>query len=80
MCITFFDRGWVYPYNDYNDMENIQITKIIKTGTSLCVVIPKNIRDALKMERGDQVVFGILDDQSLVIRKLSYEDLIKLKQ
>lgn len=80
VCITFFDRGRVYPYNDYNDMENIKITKIIKTGTSLCVVIPKSIRHALNFERGDQVVFGILDDQSLVIRKLSYEDLIKLKQ
>lgn len=61
-------------------MAILQTTKIIKTGTSLCVVIPKNIRHALKMERGDQVVFGIYDDQSLVIRKLSQTDLLKLKQ
>ena len=62
-------------YNDYNDMEYIRTTKIIKTGTSLCIVIPKNILDALKMERGDQVVFGILPDNTLAIRKVSTEEL-----
>jgi antitoxin component of MazEF toxin-antitoxin module len=61
-------------------MERLIITRIIKTGNSLCVVLPKNILHALKLERGDQVVFGILDDQSLVIHKLSQSDLLKLKQ
>ncbi len=62
-------------YNDNNDMEYIRTTKVIKTGSSLCVVIPKTILDALKIERGDQVVFGIADENSLVIHKLTPEDL-----
>lgn len=60
-------------------MEKLIITSIIKTGNSLCVVLPKNILHALKLERGDQVVFGIYDENSLVIRKLSNADLLKIK-
>lgn len=60
-------------------MEYLTITKIIKTGNSLCVVIPKKILIALKIERGDQVVFGIYDKDTLAIRKISRDDLQKLK-
>lgn len=60
-------------------MELIQTTKIIKTGTSLCVVVPKNILKALKWERGDQIVFGIYNDDAIILRKISQSDLLKLK-
>lgn len=60
-------------------MEIVQITKIIKTGNSLCVVIPKNILNALNLQRGDQVVFGIYDDHSLVVRKLQVGELQAIK-
>jgi len=60
-------------------MERIITTRIIKTGTSLCCVIPKNILKALKLERGDTVVFGIIDEQTLAIRKLSMSDLRNIK-
>lgn len=76
--ITFFDRGRGYSYNDNNDMEQIRITKIIRTGTSLCVVIPKEILQALKIERGDQVAFGIYDFNSIIIRKITGEEFKKL--
>ena len=79
MWITNFDGGRGYRYNDCNDMERLIITRIIKTGNSLCVVLPKNILHALKLERGDQVVFGIYDEQSLVIRKVSQSELSALK-
>lgn len=66
------------PYNDNNDMEQIRITKVIRTGTSLCVVIPKEILHALNLQRGDQVCFGILDGNSLVVRKISHEEFQRL--
>ena len=68
--ITYIYMGGVYLYNDYNDMQYLQTTKIIRTGTSLCVVIPKNILQALKIQRGDQIAFGILDENTIAIRKI----------
>jgi len=65
------DKGGVLLYNDYIYMEYIRTTKIIKTGTSLCVVIPKDILDALKWERGDQVVFGIFNNDAIAIRRIA---------
>ena len=59
-------------------MEQIRITKVIRTGTSLCVVIPKEILQALKIQRGDQVAFGIYDFNSLIIRKITSEEITKL--
>lgn len=56
-------------------MEYIHTSKIIKTGTSLCVVIPKNILNALKLERGDQVVFGVYVDDTLIIKKIPDKEL-----
>lgn len=56
-------------------MEYIRTTKIIRTGTSLCVVIPKEILVALKMERGDQVVFGIYDNDTIIIKKIPDKEL-----
>jgi hypothetical protein len=76
---NFLVLGGVLLYTDNNDMERIIITRIIKTGTSLCVVIPKNILNALNWERGDQVVFGICDSNTITINKLSQSDLLKLK-
>lgn len=70
-------RGW--EYNDSNDMEYIRTTKIIKTGNSLCVVLPKNILTALKLERGDQVSFWVYDLDTVVIRRVTQTDLQNLK-
>jgi antitoxin component of MazEF toxin-antitoxin module len=80
--ITSFDGGWVYLYNDNHDMERVRITKVIKSGTSLAVVIPKSVLEAVELERGDQVVFGIVDDKTIAIRKISGEELkaIRLPQ
>ena len=79
LWITQLYGGRVLPYNDYNDMEQIRITKVIRTGTSLCVVIPKEILQALKIQRGDQVCFGIYDNNSLVIRKILSEEVQGIK-
>ena len=58
-------------------MINVKITKLIKVGDSLGVIIPKNILEALKWERGDQIVFGIYDEQNIIIKKVTN---IELKQ
>jgi len=79
LWITFLHEGCSIPYNDNTDMEYIKTSKIIKNGTSLAVVIPKNILVALHMERGDQVVFGIVDPGVLCIKKVTQEDLTKWK-
>lgn len=60
-------------------MEKIQLTKIIKVGNSLGVIIPKNILTALNIQRDDQIAFGIYADDVICIHKVSYEDLLKLK-
>ena len=60
-------------------MEQLRITKVIRVGNSLAVVIPKNILGALNMERGDQVSFGVYSDDVICIRKISQCDLLNLK-
>lgn len=60
-------------------MEYIRTTKIIKTGNSLCIVIPKEILNAVKLERGDQVVFGIFGYEGILLRKIKPEELQLIK-
>lgn len=71
--------GWGVRYNDNHYMEFLRTTKVIKTGTSLCVVIPKPILKALGIERGDQIAFGVYADNTIMLRKLSPEDLSMIK-
>lgn len=56
-------------------MQYLRTTKVIKTGTSLCVVIPKEILKATNLERGDQVSFGFLDANTIAIRKITKQEL-----
>lgn len=60
-------------------MENLQITRVMRVGSSLAIVIPVNILRALKIERGDQMTFGVYADDVICIRKIQQEDLLKLK-
>jgi len=71
--------GGVLQYNDYNDMETIKLTRVIKTGTSLCVVIPKNILHALHIQRGDNVVLRAVSEDTIILHKISDEEILKLK-
>lgn len=70
--------GWGFVYNDYHDMEQIRITKIIRNGTSLSVTLPKEILQALKIQRGDQVVVRIFDERSIIISKISSEEIRRI--
>lgn len=60
-------------------MEYIRTTKIIKNGTSLAVVIPKEILTALNLQRGDQVSFFVYDLDTIVVRRVTQQDLLNLK-
>lgn len=75
---NFLDGGLGYDYNDNNDMEPIRITKIIRTGTSLCVVVPKEVLRAHKLERGDQVILRPLSENAFMVSKITSEEISKL--
>lgn len=51
----------------------------MRVGSSLAIVIPVNILRALKIERGDQMTFGIYADDVICIRKIQQAELLKLK-
>lgn len=60
-------------------MENIHISKIIKTGSSYGIVLTKEILTAYNMQRGDYIVFGFLSDEVLAMRKLTEKEKAELK-
>lgn len=60
-------------------MDNIIITKIIKTGNSLCVVIPTSLRKALSFQRGDYVILQPTAENTLSARKLSSKEIQQIK-
>lgn len=79
MWITFLQGGRGIEYHYSNDMEKVIITKIIKTGNSLCIVIPSSILSAVGFKRGDQVVFGIIREDTIAIRKVTQQDILQIK-
>lgn len=60
-------------------MEQIYIGKIIRVGSSNAIVLPANILQAYNWQRGDHVVFGFNSEQALFLKKLSDDELRKLK-
>jgi len=60
-------------------METLLVTKVIRVGTSLAVVIPKKIRVPLKIERGDYLVAAVYQDGAFVLGKPNAEAIKNLK-
>lgn len=79
MWITFLVAGGDISYTNCYNMENLQIVRIIKVGNSLAVVIPVNILRALKIQRGDAIAFGVYENDNILIRKITQNDLARLK-
>lgn len=46
---------------------------IRRVGNSLAVLLPANLLRRMKLERGDQVVIGIMGDDTLTLTKVPYE-------
>ena len=53
--------------------------KVLKVGTSLGVVIPRNLLRAMKIERGDQLAFAVYDEARIIMRKLTDNELKTLR-
>jgi len=71
--------GWGRVYNYYNNMENVNITKVIKVGTSLGIIIPKQLLTDLNILRGDHVVFGLFSEGQFFVRRLSVNEVQQLR-
>lgn len=55
------------------------MTKVIKVGTSLGIIIPKSLLTDLNILRGDHVVFGLFSEGQFFVRKLSTNELRQLR-
>lgn len=60
-------------------MEQITIQRVLKVGNSLAVILPVHVHRALGMKRGDNISFAVWQENEVVIRKLTDDDLQKLK-
>lgn len=60
-------------------MESFYTTKIVKVGSSLGLVIPREIIAAMMLDRGDRVVFSVIAGPTLVVRQLSEQEIRRLK-
>ena len=60
-------------------MENLYVTKVLKIGNSLGVVIPKEILVGIHMQRGDYVVFSGLGLGRFTARHLTDIEIKELK-
>lgn len=80
MWITFLAGGHGRYYNYNNYMETIYMTKLVKIGTSEGVVIPKEILNGYHWQRGDLLVFGFMANDQLFIRRLSNDELLRIKR
>lgn len=79
LWITLVDggRGIVY-YNSYN-MQIMYISKVLKIGNSLGLVVPIEILRAHKIERGDTVVFGFAGNGQIFFRKITDQEIQNIK-
>lgn len=60
-------------------METIHITKFVKIGDSMGVIVPSNIRKAYGWERGDILVFVFSSADALTIRRLTDKEIQQIK-
>ena len=79
LWITYLTNGRVLHYNNYNYMINVQITKIVRVGTSLGVIVPINILRDLRIMRGDQVAFSVAAGDVICLRKITDAEKLEIK-
>jgi antitoxin component of MazEF toxin-antitoxin module len=60
-------------------MNNIRIGKVTRLGNGLAIVIPRSILRGLKIQRGDQVVFAVYDENIFCVRRLTDDELQKMR-
>lgn len=79
LWITLLLYGGRLGYNYYYNMQTIFISKIIKVGTSVGIVIPVEILSGLKWQRGDFVIFGFAGTEQVFIKRLTDVEISNLK-
>lgn len=45
-------------------------TRIQKVGNSLCIIVPVDLARSVRFRRGDEVIFGQLDENTIAVRKV----------
>lgn len=60
-------------------MEKIYTTNLMRSGNSLMIVIPMAICRAQNFQRGDTFIFGVYEQDTLLIKKLSPKQLSELR-
>ena len=60
-------------------MIEVQMTKVIKNGNSLAVVVPINILRELKIQRGDTIAFAVAEGDIIMMRRVSDAEKLQLK-
>lgn len=60
-------------------METVFISKILKVGTSHGIILPREILNGYKWQRGDYVIFGFAGPDQLYIKRLTDIDMQKIK-
>lgn len=60
-------------------MENLYITKLVKCGSSLGIIIPKQILRAVEMQRGDTIIFGKFEKGSFRVTQIYDAEVRALK-
>ncbi|WP_028783973.1 AbrB/MazE/SpoVT family DNA-binding domain-containing protein [Thalassobacillus devorans] len=53
--------------------------KVVQTGNSLGVGLPKAIIDSLNIARGDEIEFEVKDDQIILNKKRKWEDEVDIE-
>lgn len=60
-------------------MEIVHISKVLKVGNSLAIVIPSYVRLGMGIERGDYMIFAVYSNDILTARKMSPDELKQMK-
>lgn len=61
-------------------MEQFYSSKVVAVGTSRGFAIPADIANGLGWQRGDRVVFLFADDDRLIIKKFTDEQIRQIKR
>ena len=60
-------------------MQSIKLVRTIKQGNSIYIRLPLEYRNALNIRRGDHVVLALYNENTLVARKPTDQELLDLK-
>lgn len=56
------------------------MTRLVVIGTSKGVIVPVEILNGLKWQRGDQLIFSFANDDQLIIKRVTKEQIRALKE